>query len=81
MPKQRVTLKKLWDAIRKQCLECVAGQTGLIATCPSKNCPLFAYRFGYHSKASVNPLKKGRLVASECHQRPQKRVENEKLDI
>jgi len=81
MPKQRVTLKKLWDAVRKQCVECVGGQTGLISTCPTKNCSLFLYRFGYRSRTVENPLKLVSLGISGNTQRPQKRVENEKFDI
>ena len=75
MPKQRVTLKKLWTAVRKQCMECMGGQPGLVEDCTSPKCSLYPYRFGYSSRSARNPLKVGSTVASECHQTTQKQGE------
>ena len=33
-------------AIRKKCLECCCGQCKEIRLCPSKDCPLYPFRFG-----------------------------------
>lgn len=38
-------------AIRKFCLECVAGSPSEVKFCPSKRCPLFPFRMGSLSKA------------------------------
>lgn len=53
--KQRVTLKKLWDAIRKQCVECMGGQRKLIDGCTAPKCPLYDYRNGWYSNTDTPP--------------------------
>lgn len=50
MPKQRVTLKKLWNAIRKNCVTCMGNQPGLVEGCDSQSCALYPYRFGPNSR-------------------------------
>lgn len=33
-------------AIRAKCLDCMAGQIGEVRLCPSRGCPLWAFRMG-----------------------------------
>lgn len=33
-------------AIRKKCLECCCGQYKEVRLCPSRDCPLYPFRFG-----------------------------------
>lgn len=33
-------------AIRAKCLDCTCGQASEVKNCPSKQCPLWEYRFG-----------------------------------
>lgn len=40
-------------AIRKLCLECMAGSSNLVRECAAENCPVYYYRFG------KNPERKG----------------------
>lgn len=40
-------------AIRKNCIDCMCGQSKEVRLCPSKDCPLYPYRFG------KNPNRKG----------------------
>ncbi len=41
--KKRLTRKQ---AIRKKCLDCMAGQVNEVRLCSSKECPLWIYRMG-----------------------------------
>ena len=46
-------------AIRAKCLDCMAGSANEISLCPSKDCPLFDFRFG------KNPFRKKRELTDE----------------
>ena len=43
------------SAIRRKCIDCVAGEIGLIADCALRNCALWPYRLGrnpFHGSAA-----------------------------
>ena len=42
----RVSKAKLWQAIRKNCIECFGGQMMSVKDCSSPKCQLFPYRMG-----------------------------------
>jgi hypothetical protein len=66
MPKVKVSKKALWQAIRKNCLECCGGSYKEVETCSggysaegnslgSYRCSLFPYRLGQAERANVLP--------------------------
>ena len=46
MAKVQVSKSKLWQAVRKQCLECVCGSSEEVRLCTSAKCILYPFRFG-----------------------------------
>jgi len=80
MPKGRVTISKstLWKAIRKQCIECMGGQIGLIDGCTSPKCSLFSFRMGSDQHKYIEDYKNS---ANHSQKKVKTGVENEKLDI
>lgn len=41
------------EAIRKKCLDCCCGQRKEVRLCVIKKCPLYPYRMGTQTKASL----------------------------
>ncbi len=75
MPKRvRVSKKILWEAIRKQCVECMGGSMSLIPGCTSKNCSLFPFRMG--ARQTLQNLKKD---TPEVSKKPESRGEKLRL--
>ena len=35
-------------AIRLKCLDCMLGSSNEVSLCPSRDCPLFRFRFGHN---------------------------------
>lgn len=40
-------------AIRKNCLDCMAGSAHEVKLCPSNDCPLYQYRFGHRPSTLI----------------------------
>lgn len=38
------------QSIKNFCIDCMGGQQRLVKDCPSKSCPLWAYRLGKSSR-------------------------------
>lgn len=58
------------QAIRKKRLDCTAGQSNLIKTCPVVDCPLFRFRLGLNpnTKRNIkNPLLSGVLFRNKAN--------------
>ena len=47
---KRITRKK---AIRLKCLDCCAGQQKEVKLCPAEDCPLYRFRMGRESLATI----------------------------
>ena len=41
-----ISASKLLKAIRRNCIECCAGEVSEVSKCTMKNCALFPYRTG-----------------------------------
>ena len=43
------------QAIRAKCIDCMCGNTAEVRRCPSKDCPLWAYRMGKEERVVSLP--------------------------
>lgn len=47
-------------AIREKCLDCVCGSSQEVSLCPSRGCPLWAFRFGRNPNVKLSDEERAR---------------------